>query len=125
MGVNVRWDEVLNNLVVFEFVEPWTWIEYEAAHKQAYQMEASINGPVNAVFDFRGSGNIPAGALSKFAEMVKRLGLAPNLEQFILITNKRYLLQLLHVYNAVFNKRKMRFDSADSLESARKKLTKY
>jgi hypothetical protein len=66
MPVTVDWYTREQNIVVYQFVHPWTWDDYHAAAKKAWVMINNVQHIVDIILDFSSSHSIPAHAVKHF-----------------------------------------------------------
>ncbi|MGB1288294.1 MAG: hypothetical protein ACPG7F_17295, partial [Aggregatilineales bacterium] len=66
MSIDVTWDTDAKTVLMVSYEKPWTWDEFNQAIDDVQMLLDSVNHPVHMIFDIRGAGFPPQGAMQRF-----------------------------------------------------------
>ncbi len=118
MGITVRWDEVMDRVILMTYRGPWTWEEYDEAASEMQGMIATVGKRVDRIADLLSNVLILPPAFGKLAsEAASRLD--SRLALTVVVGNdiNREILNALAANDPTFHER---YIFAPSIGEARK-----
>jgi hypothetical protein len=125
MSVRVRWYNVEQTIIYYQFTGIWTWEEFAAAFKEVAVMMQPLDYKVDFIIDMRHCNFLPAGTLGK----MRSLAQVPSEQRGItvLVGLKPFMVAVvrtfLHIYWMLVDN--FPFEFASSVAEAYQNLMRY
>lgn len=110
MTINVRWDDEIDNTIVFEFIKPWTWEEFHQAAEASFDLRdertANMDDPTQAFYtigDFRQSGRLPGGNGLLHVRSVLSRSTRTKPKMVICVTDDFLAKSLINMFNQLYS----------------------
>lgn len=78
MPVEVTWLDEADHIILFKFVDRWTWDEFFTADGLAAEMAAQADAIADAIFDFSDAPVVPESALTSALNAARRSARSKN-----------------------------------------------
>jgi hypothetical protein len=125
MSVRVRWYNVEQTIIYYQFSGIWTWEEFGAAFKQVAIMMQPLDYKVDFIIDMRYCNFLPAGILSKMRSMAeisseqRGITVLVGMKPFMMAVVKTFL----YIYWMLVDN--IPFEFANSVAEAYQSLMRY
>lgn len=64
--ITINWDNEAKTTILICYSSPWTWKEHYDCIPKLFDMMASVNHPVDLIYDFRHGSALPSNTLLHF-----------------------------------------------------------
>jgi hypothetical protein len=122
MGIEVAWDDKLDNVVLYDFSLPWTWNEFQQAFNQELALAEEIGDDrYDVIADFRNALTLPAGAgITHVASAFRRY--PPNWGSTVVISSSMMIVTMVRLFNKIYPATSHRFVVVTLPEQARRHI---
>ena len=117
MGVNVLWDNDAHTAIRYDFEGQWTWSEFDAATKTAFELTRSVDHAVDSISNFRPGALIPSNALFQFRRAM--VDAPKNRGITVIVGSSTFIKTLVSVFSRLNRSFGERLLLADTLDQAR------
>lgn len=122
MGIQVAWDEILENVVLYEFSLPWTWDGFQQAFTQELALADEIGDErYDVIADFRNAKTLPPGAgITHVASVFRRY--PSNWGSTVVISSSSMIVMMVRLFNKIYPATSQRFVVVSMPEQARRHI---
>ncbi|MDX1994226.1 MAG: hypothetical protein SF029_17705 [bacterium] len=123
MGIEVVWDEQVENVIVYKFQAKWTWHEFLVAfYEHELPMAQFLDGqPYAVIGDLLNSQPLPPGSgITHVYGIFKKY--PANHTLTMIVTPNSFVRTLLSVGMRVYPETRTAFASVDTLDEARNQI---
>ncbi len=121
MGIQVRWDNPQQDILLCVFEETWNWQDYHAAMQQGRALIDSVDHSVDVIFDFQRTHFAPSGALRHLGNSFRSLADA-NLNRLVIVSATGILHIIVEVLTNLYPRTAASMSQAVTMKEAYKLL---
>jgi hypothetical protein len=117
MPIEIRWDDVGQTVLRFDYTTPWTWEDLRGAVQEASRMSADLGYIVSVINDVSHASALPDGALVTFRGIAR---LTPDNTGLIVIAGGGMLVDtMITMFRRLSGAQGANWRTAKSLDEAR------
>lgn len=116
MTITVYWQDSAQSIIRYDFPAIWTWDEFWAAFKLAYDMGGQVSHRIDIIVNLRESQIVPSNALTNLRAISEQQHAHARLS--VIVTSVRFLHVLYGIGKTVYPKVQQHFVICETLEDA-------
>lgn len=116
MPISVRWDNEEKSRIYYEFLNKWTWDEFNAVYADVYTMLDTVSHKVDAIVDLRESQLLPQNTLTEMRRLTFQQHANGGITVFI--TDNGLVHTLFMILTGVLRQAKKIFRIARTVDEA-------
>lgn len=116
MPISVRWDNEEKNRLYYEFLNKWTWDEFDTVYADVYKMLDTVSHKVDAIVDLRESNLLPQNTLTEMRRLTFQQHANGGITVFI--TDNGFAHAIYGILTGVLRQAKNIFRIARTVEEA-------
>lgn len=116
MPVAVDWYPSTDNIIVYEFIEGWTWQEFHAAIDRAIELSHQVEHTVYYIANVHKTESIPRGALRQVKSIMSKM--PANWGATIVVQHNLFVKTLAESFTRIYPKYGKNFPVVSSMEAA-------
>ena len=122
MGIQVKWDESAEHVIVYEFSDPWTWDEFVLAFETELEMAGTINDArYDVIVDVLNIKRVPGGSgITQVYTTFKRSPVNSGIA--VILTESKFVISMFNVMKRVYPETESNYLIASDFESAREMI---
>jgi hypothetical protein len=117
MGIKVEWDNPSKTIICYEFDERWSWEDFFAAKKQAYNMIATVPHRVGVIMNAPSSVTMPPNMLSHSLSALRNKH--PNTLVLVFVLTRPFMRAMIGTLSKISRFAASSIELATTLDEAR------